>query len=130
MTTRRAMLIGAAGAGWLAACRSQPAQPRPGDRLLVRHNDGLGLFEVGTRQWLAQPATATATGLVLASLSNGELSIRDTQTGRISSEGALPGTWVPRAVHGTQVALIEGKLAPRASTKLLVMRGGKEGARY
>lgn len=130
MTTRRELIAGLAGisaAGVLAACRSTvPAREQVADRLLVRHPDGLGLFDVGTREWLAQPASATASGLALASLDHGTLSIRDTQTGRISSQTELSGTWVPRATHGTQVALVEGKLEPRTSTKLLIMRGGRE----
>lgn len=131
MTTRRELIAGLAAAGVLAACRPAiTSTQEPTDRLLVRHPDGLGLFDVGTRQWLAAPASATASGLALASLDNGTLSIRDTQTGRISSQTELAGTWSPLATHGTQVALVEGKLEPRNTTKLLIMRGGQEWQRF
>lgn len=134
MTTRREVIAGLAGyaaaAGLLAACRPQPVAAQPGDRLLVRHADGLGLFDGGTGKWLAEPKSATASGPALATFTNGTLSIRDTQTGAVSSEATLSGTWVPRATRGTQVALVGGKLEPRAKTTLLVMRDGKERKRF
>jgi hypothetical protein len=138
MTTRREVITGiavggmTAAAGLLAACRPQtPTSAQvAGDRLLVRHADGLGLFDTGTGKWLAPPETATATGAALASLENGRLLIRDTQTGQVNSQGKLAGTWVPRATRGGQVALVEGGLGPRSKTTLLVMRAGLERKRF
>src|SRR5262245_40616110 len=132
MTTRREAIAGLAAAGFLAACRPAPAitpaapAAQAGDRLLVRHTDGLGLFDVGTRKWLAEPRSAIATGLALASLDGGTVSIRDTRTGQVNAAGRLDGAWVPRAARDTQVALVQGKLEPRASTTLLIMRAGKQ----
>jgi hypothetical protein len=130
MTTRREVLAGLAAAGVLAGCRSPAVGPRAGDRLLVRHADGLGLFDGGTGKWLAEPESATVSGPALAALKNGTLSIRDTETGLVRAEGILPGAWVPRATHGDQVALVQGTLDPRATTTLLVTRGGSERKRF
>jgi hypothetical protein len=66
----------------------------------------------------------------LAALKNGMLSIRDTETGLIRTEGRLPGAWTPRATRGDQVALVQGSLDPRSSTTLLVMRAGSERKRF
>jgi hypothetical protein len=132
MTTRRELLatVGlTAAAGMLGACQPQRSA-QAGDRLLVRHADGLGLFDGGTGKWLAEPKSATATGLALASVEAGRLVIRDAQTGQVSSEGGLPGTWVPRATRGSQVALVQGSLAPRARTTVLVMSAGSERRRF
>jgi len=130
MTTRREVIAGLAAAGLLAACRTQSAGAQAGDRLLVRHADGLGLFDGGTGKWLAEPESATASGPALAALKNGTLSIRDTETGLIRTEGRLPGAWTPRATRGDQVALVQGSLDPRSSTTLLVMRAGSERKRF
>ncbi|GIH10502.1 hypothetical protein Rhe02_85690 [Rhizocola hellebori] len=125
--------------GLLAACQEPPAQSvQGGDRLLVSHRDGLGIFSAGTKKWLAEPKTAATGGANLACVEDGSLVVRDCATARVSTKATLPGLWTPRAASHDQVALLAGSHAaadiyrpePRVSTSLLVMRDGKERKRF
>lgn len=141
MTTRREVLSAAgltAMAGLLGACKPEHEAAKAGDRLLVRHEGGLGIFDGGTGKWLAPPTTGTVHGARLASVEGSRLLIRDAGTATVSSECALQGTWTPRATDGDQVVLVAGAHAagdiyrpePRTQTSLLVMRDGKERKRF
>ncbi len=143
MTSRREVLSAAAlmsAAGLLAACERLPeARPeQAGDRLLIAHRDGLGIFDGGTRKWLAEPKAGTATDARLFSLDSGRLRVHDTATAQLSAESSLDGQWTPRAASHHQVALLAGSHAaadiyrpePRVKTSLLVMRDGKERKRF
>lgn len=125
--------------GLLGACKPEEQEAaKAGDRLLVRHENGLGIYAADTGKWLAAPAAGAINGTGLASVDGGKLLLRDAGTAVISSECALQGTWTPRATHGEQVALVSGAHAatdvyrpvPRTQTSLLVMRSGKERKRF
>ncbi len=127
-------------AGLLAACEKPAAVPpgNAGDRLLVAHRDGLGIFDSGTQKWLAEPKAATASGARLFSLEGETLFVREAATAKVSDQSPLPGLWTPRAADHNQVALVAGshgaadiyRPEPRVSTSLLVMRDGKERKRF
>jgi hypothetical protein len=142
MTTRREVLSAAALAslgGLLTACQEPAAQPaQGGDRLLVAHRDGLGIFDSGTKKWLAEPKAAAAGENRLARLEGETLVVHDSATARVSGMSKLHGQWTPRATSQDQVALVAGshgtadiyRPEPRVSTSLLVMRDGKERKRF
>jgi hypothetical protein len=126
-------------AGLLAACDEPPVQSaQAGDRLLVAHRDGLGIFDAGTKKWLAEPKTATASGARLFTLDGETLLVRESDTARVSEQSPLSGKWTPRTASHDQVALLSGSHAaadiyrpePRVSTSLLVMRDGRERKRF
>lgn len=143
MTTRREVLSAAAlisAAGLLGACE-RPGTSRPeqtGDRLLMAHRDGLGIFDAGMRRWLAEPTPGAASDSRLFSLAGGRLTVRDTATAQLSAESAVSGSWTPRAAGHHQVALLAGehpatgiyRPQPRVTTSLLVMRDGEEYRRF
>jgi hypothetical protein len=125
--------------GLLAACKEPSAQPvQAGDRLLVAHRDGLGIFDAGTKKWLAEPKMAAADGVRLVSHEGETLLVRDSATARVSGTSTLRGQWTPRAASHDQVALVAGshgaadiyRPEPRVRTELLVMRDGKERKRF
>jgi hypothetical protein len=125
--------------GLLAACKEPSAQSaQGGDRLLLAHRDGLGIFAAGTKKWLAEPKMAAAGGETLACLEGETLVVRDSATARVSGTSRLQGQWTPRIASHDQVALVAGnhgaadiyRPEPRVSTSLLVMRDGKERKRF
>lgn len=125
MTTRRTLLAGAAGLGLLAACKPAASTGTP-QKLLVRHESGLGVV-TSSGDWLIPPAPSALEPdrSHLASVIEGRVHVWNLPSLREVTGYKLDGQWTPFAVLGTKVAMVRKKPDRSATTIYVTGTGGR-----